>query len=72
MRTLYKDALPRGGDELGAALGVAPLPDVDQVDTVLAVTLEDLVRLEDVLRRQQRRFSDLRFEANFLFSYWLH
>ena len=64
--TLYKeDALPRGGDELGAALGVAPLPDVDQVDAVLAVTLEDLVRLEDVLRRQTR-FSDLRIEANFL------
>ena len=78
MRTLYKDALPRGGDELGAALGVAPLPDVDQVDAVLAVTLEDLVRLEDVLRRQTR-FSDLRIEANFLLlpilkslGQWLH
>ena len=28
---------------------MAALPDVDQVDAVLAVTLEDLVRLEDVI-----------------------
>ena len=65
MRTLYKDALPRGGDKLGAALGVAPLPDIDQVDAVLTVTLEDLVCLEDVLRRQTR-FSDVsRIRLNF-------
>ena len=46
---LHRPHLPGRGDELGALSGVARLPRLDEVDAVLAVALEDLVRLEDVV-----------------------